>query len=178
MLKKSNKKELRNYLIYTVIVILTIVLVIYFRAWYKTYTTHQLTIPVINGYLNEIKYEELNNYIDETPKFGLYMCTSDEEKCRSFEREFRKIVKRNSLKDQIVYLNLNDFANNSINYNTLLDNGFGIKALKDKNNFFDLYPTIAIFNNKELSTFLVINSNVTIDEVSQFLEEHEITIKH
>jgi hypothetical protein len=178
MFRRSDKKELRNYLFYVLIVLFTIALLIYFRAWYKAYVTHQLTIPVINEYLNEVKYEELNNYIDETPKFGLYMCTSNEEKCRSFEKQFKKLVRKYNLKDQIVYLNLNTFNNGDINYSTLLSQNSGIKALKGNDHFFESYPTIAIFNNKELSDSIVVDSNVTIDDVSQFLEEHEIIIKH
>ena len=177
-MKKINKGKYKNYLILLPIIIITIILVFYLRAWYRAYNTHQLTIPIISGYLNEVKYDELDNYILENPNFVLYMCTSNDISCREFESKFKKIIKRYSLKDIIIYLNLNDFINQENNYQLLIDGDLVLPTYQEKEEFFNIYPTIAIFKDKQLESILIINDSVTIDKVDQFLEEHEIIIKH
>ncbi|MGI6324653.1 MAG: DUF6568 family protein [Bacilli bacterium] len=177
MIKRSKNSEAKNYIIFALIVILSIALVMYLRVWYRTYHAHQLTIPVISGYLNEIKYEELDNYIAENPNFVLYMCTSHEDRCRNFEKQFRKIIKRYNLKDQIIYLNLNEHVDN-VHNSVLLEKDYGIAKVMSNKLFFSSYPSISIFKDKLLFDTIIINDTVTYDKVVQFLEEHEILIKH
>ncbi len=172
---RGNKIAMKNYIIYAAIVIVTIVLLLYFRTWYRTYKTHLLTIPVINGYLSEVKYEELDNYILENPDFTLYMCTTDEDKCRDFEKDFKKTVKKYNLKDQMIYLNLNDYVKN--NNKTLLDTKMGVSKVMKQETFFSSYPSISIFKDKELYDILIINGGVDMDDVIQFLEEHEVILE-
>jgi len=176
MKKKGIDNETKNYLIYVLIILASVLLVVYLRTWYRAYSLYQLTIPVINGYLHEIKYDELDNYILENSNFVLYMCTSNDEECREYEREFRKIVRMNNLKDQIIYLNLNDHVKKT--NNILLDSKLAVEDLMTKEIFFNSYPTISIFRDKKLHDVLIINDTITMDKVNQFLEEYEIIIKH
>ncbi len=176
MKKKIISKEVRNYFIYFLVVLFTISLVIYLRSWYRSYLAYQLTIPVIDGYLHEIKYNELDNYILENPDFVLYMCTSNDKECRDYEREFRKIVRKYNLKDRIIYLNLTDHIKNKDN--TLLNINLDISSMMNEELFFHSYPSISIFKEKKLHDLIIVNNSSTLDEVVQFLEEYEIIMKY
>ena len=177
MLKKLKQKNILNYFVYSLIVVLTLMLVIYLRAWYRIHKAYQLTIPVIGNHLNEIKYEELENYIAENPDFVLYMCTSHETKCRDFEKAFRQTIKKYNLKDQIIYLNLNEYVQKDTNANLLLNQDWQLAPLLTIESFLSSYPSIAIFKDKKLFDFIIVKNGININSVNQFLEEYEIIMK-
>jgi len=53
----------KNYLILTGIIIVTFILLYYFYMWYLTYEESKLNSPIMNRYLQVIKYNELDNYV-------------------------------------------------------------------------------------------------------------------
>ncbi|MGI6309551.1 MAG: DUF6568 family protein [Bacilli bacterium] len=165
-MKKVKKKN--NYFIYLLVTILALVLVFYIREWHKTYQSHQLTIPVISQYLNEVKWEELDNYLINNANLGLYICTTNESKCREFESNFKEIINKYSLGEKIVYLNISNIDTN--------DRGVDFKQfnIPDSNVFFDNYPSLVIFIDHKFINSIVIDDNVDMGAVIQFLEEHEV----
>ncbi|MDD4036226.1 MAG: hypothetical protein PHS45_02765 [Bacilli bacterium] len=170
---KKKEIEKKNYIIYALVVIFTLVLIFLIKGCYKAYKDHQLTIPVIADYVNEVKYEELSSFIVENPDFILYTCTSYEKECRDFERKFKDVIKDYNLKDKIVYLNLDSIVQDELNDDT--DN-FILKALND-DNYFKTYPKIAVFKDSVLLEYLVISNKVSVDRVVQLLEEYEIIVE-
>ena len=112
-MKKENKdkhiiknKTVRNYILLFVFIILGMGLTLYFCKVYQVYDEYQKATPVISGTLSEITSEEIDHYIIDNPSIILYMCTASNEECRYFEKDFKKYIQRESLKDEIVYLNL------------------------------------------------------------------------
>ena len=61
------KKEipLKNYILLSIVLILTIVVVTYFFMWENTYEKSRLQTPILDDYLLVINYNELNNYLVE-----------------------------------------------------------------------------------------------------------------
>ena len=100
---KSNKKIVKNYFILALIFLAVILLVWYICKWYTVCNDYKKEIPVIRGTLNyEITESDFEHYILENPSSVVYMCTASEEKCRDFERDFKKIVVAKNLQDSII----------------------------------------------------------------------------
>ena len=157
---KSNKKIVKNYFILALIFLAVILLVWYICKWYTVCNDYKKEIPVIRGTLNyEITESDFEHYILENPSSVVYMCTASEEKCRDFERDFKKIVVAKNLQDSIIYLNLS---------NTDIDS-----FVKDFNN---KYPLLVEFTDGKV-TGLVQGENgnsLSISKMKQFIEIHKI----
>ena len=63
-MKKEKEIPLKNYILLSIVLILTIVVVIYFFLWKNTYEKSKLQTPILDDYLLVINYNELNNYLD------------------------------------------------------------------------------------------------------------------
>ena len=62
-MKKEKEIPLKNYILLSIVLILTIVVVIYFFLWKNTYEKSKLQTPILDDYLLVINYNELNNYL-------------------------------------------------------------------------------------------------------------------
>lgn len=98
----------KNYVIYAGIVIATILLVVYLCDWYHAYQEYQVTIPVIRGTIPEINRQEVEHYLLENEDAILYLCTAEEEDCRTFEVGLKRMIKENHLEEKMTYVNLED----------------------------------------------------------------------
>jgi hypothetical protein len=173
MKKKTNKdnKEvtLKNYIIYSVIVLVTIILLLYLRSWYHEYKQQQLKVPVIRGYLNEINYQELNSYVKENPNLLVYACAPSRSDCRNLEYNLRKEVKKYNLKEKLVYLNI--LENNLSDMN---------RAYGSSSIVINDIPFIAMFDNGKIVNIEKSNSSkdrMDADDIIYFLEKNEIIVE-
>ena len=139
------------------------------ESWYTSYKKDKLSTPVIDGVLSEIHYEELDPYLKENNGASyLYMCTSDEEVCRSFETEFIHIIDKKDLYDKIVYLNLTDIENKK----DFVKN-FNKKYAQKKK--VSSYPTIIKFENNKIKKVIGGSNGLTIPELKKYLESSNIS---
>ena len=112
--KKKNVKDdkknnlVRNYIILAIFILIGVGLTLYFCKVYKVYDDYQKATPVIQGVLSEITSEELNHYVVDNPQMVIYMCTASNENCRYFEKDFKKYIAKESVQDNIIYLNLSE----------------------------------------------------------------------
>lgn len=167
-MEKSNikdKKRFKNYIILIVIFILCWGLTLYLCEWYKVYNDYEKQTPVIRGTLSEITYEDLDHYVVDVPSVIVYICTSYDDNCRNFEKNFKKYVNKNDLNDSIVYLNItnidkqqfiNDF-NNKYNYKGKLTGN---------------YPAFVSFKDGKINSVLQAtdNKNLSLSKVDSFLD--------
>lgn len=107
-MESKRKIEAKNYIVLFIIIAVTVLLLFYSRSWYHAYKEHQLATPIIDGYLNEVTYKELPNYISDNKDAIIYVTKSDDEEIREFEVDLKPIVEEYNLKDIMVYLNLYD----------------------------------------------------------------------
>ena len=166
--KKDNKK-LHNYLILIGIIVVFVLVVFYLCNWYKVYDEYQKQTPVIRGSLQEIVPDDLEHYLMDNPTIILYMCTSSDEVCRDFEKSFKKLVVKEELNEEVVYLNISD-----VDKNTFVDN-FNNKYTH-KNKLKNNYPVFIVFEDGKVNSVLQTSENkkLTISRVKQFLELNEI----
>ena len=67
---KERKIPRKNYIIYGIIVVVTLALVFYANEWYKAYKQHELENSYIASHVKEVNYLEFQN--DMTYKHFLY----------------------------------------------------------------------------------------------------------
>lgn len=167
-MKKEQKKSipLKNYII-VVVMFLSVMLVVFgLRSWYRTYKKYQLTIPVINGKLSEVKLNELKDYITAHDDFYMYVGTASNEKCRELEKKLVKLLSKKNIKNETVYLNMTN--NDSDTLQKVLSEEL---EYNEKNE----YPVfIIINNNKVLGVASDNKNNMGIDSIEKLLDEFEI----
>ena len=102
----------------------------------------------------------------------MYMCTTDEKVCRSFEKKFSEYIKDNNLTEEIVYLNLGYSSDENNLLDTVYENYKSDTLVKK---IYE-YPTLVIFNEGQIVDVLSSNSKnqITIEQVSEFLEGYEL----
>lgn len=167
--EKENKKTIKNYILLILLFGASIGLAFYFRELYKVNKAEQLKTPVIDGALLEIYETDLEHYILDNPTTVIYMCTADNEKCRVFERNFKKLLKKKNYNDQIIYLNLTDLDQD------VFVNSFNEKY-KYKTKLTTNYPAFVLFEDGEIKTILQGNKEENLDlvKVKQFLDLNKV----
>ncbi len=164
----ERKIPLKNYILLAVTLIITIVLVIYFYMWKKTYEENKINSVVMDKYIQEINYNELNDYLIENKNTVIYSSVVGNAKTKKFEEKLGKLIEDKSLSNSIIYLNLtNELKDKNIKKEILE------KYPELNNNIKD--PIIIIFsNNKITSIYNIKDNHYDIDNLKKHLEKEEI----
>lgn len=172
MTVKKREIPVKNYFILGIIIIITMLIVLYISAWYKQYNDSKEVTPVITSTLREVKYDNLDTVLTERDVVIMYMCTTDENVCRTFEKKFAKYIKQNNLQDDIMYLNLGYNSNENNLLNTVYDNYKSEKLVKKIHG----YPVLLIFKSGEIVDILSSSSKnkITINQVEEFFEGYDL----
>ena len=158
-----------NYILLTVIVVVFVAFVLYLCQVYKVGQEEKMRIPVISGALQEIYQEDLEHYIMDNPTALIYMCTANDDTCRSFERDFKKLLRKKDYNDSIIYLNLTD-----------VDQDEFVKKFNEmyhyKIKLTTRYPAFVLFEDGKIDSVLQGKEDkpLTITKVKQFLELSQI----
>ena len=163
---KERRIPRKNYIIYGIIVVVTLTLVFYANEWYKAYKQNELENSYIAEYVKEVNYPEFQNYVLENSDLIVYIGEKNSEKCVSFEKELHKVIKEYNLEDEVIFLNVSDVNN----LNVITDT-YRISSLNTSLSI----PSVAILKNSKF--YDILNSNddneLRSDEIIQLLEEHE-----
>ena len=166
---KENKIPVKNYFILAFIFLLGIGLTMYFCKWYEVIDTEKKQTPVIRGVIPEISSQELDNFVLENPTTVLYLCTSDNMKCRNFEKDFKKYIIKESMENYIVYVNLTNI--NQVKFVKDFNSNYEYKTKLTPN-----YPALIYFNDGKISDMIEgTNSNkLTLSKAKDFLGKNKI----
>lgn len=169
MEKQERKVPAKNYLLLLVLFIVTFLIVYYFYRWYVVYSEYQNDIPVIRDSLTEMTEEEMEHYVRETPTTTIYVCTASKTECRNFEKNFKKLVEKESLKEYIIYVNLDDQNKDTFVERFNQNHPYKKSGLKD-------YPALIYFEDGEVSDILQASEDeeLTISDVVDFIDSNEI----
>lgn len=67
-----------------------------------------LSTSGMKGYLTEIRYEEIATHVVEQPNIIIYVSNSSDDSLYTFEKEFKTVIKKYNLENEIIYININD----------------------------------------------------------------------
>lgn len=170
----DKKIPIKNYVILSLIVIFTLIAVVYIFAWYKQYEDSKVVKPVITNTIREVEYNNLSTVVRERDILIMYMCTTTESVCRSFEKKFSTYIKENNLSDNVIYLNLGYDSDE----NGLLDkvyNKYKTDTLVKK---ISSYPTIVVFSDGKIVDALSSSKKdkITIEKLEEFLKSYELDL--
>lgn len=168
---KEKKIATKNYIILTVLILGTLLACLYLFTWYKQYHETKLQTPVITEVVSEVKLDNLNTVLQERDFLILYMCTSSQTVCRTFEEKLGDYIKQEELVDDFVYLNLG-YNSDEKNYITTIYNRYKHEDLVKK---VYRYPSIFIFKDGKIVDLLSSNKkNISMTKVKEFLEGYDI----
>ncbi len=167
--KEEKPNKLRNYLLLLFLFLFCIVLVLYLCKIYKVNDEEKKKTPVISGAISEIYYEDLEHYLMDNPTVVLYLCTANDDVCRSFERDFKKLLKKKEYNDQIIYLNLTDLEQDDFVNN--FNNSYPYKEKLTVD-----YPAFVLFEDGKIKSILqgTLEKPLTIVKTKQFLDINKI----
>ncbi|MDO5569807.1 MAG: hypothetical protein Q4G04_06905 [bacterium] len=138
----------KNYITLTIILVVSFALLFYFYLWYEAYQENKLTTPIINKYISEINYKELDNYLQENMDIVIYTSKLEDERIRNFEKQLKKTILDYNLRDKILYLDITYEDKDSISKQYYINN----------NNITNV-PNILIFENGEIVDIYSIKDN-------------------
>lgn len=167
--EEKQKKKVKNYIILIFVVLLFVGLVLYLCKWYKVYDEYQKDIPVIRDSLQEIVNEDLEHYILDNPSSLIYICTANDENCRDFEKKFKKLIEKDELADEIIYLNVTGIDQDNF------VNSFNEKYTKKKK-LTTNYPAIVVFDEGKVVSILQAkkDNKLKIDDVKHFIKLNKV----
>lgn len=165
-MKKEKEIPLKNYILLSIVLILTIVVVIYFFLWKNTYEKSKLQTPILDDYLLVINYNELNNYLVENKDAIIYVSKLNDESIRLFENKFKNIINKNNLNNKILYLDLTE---------ELKENNIVKKINKKYGKEMTEVPTIVIIKDGKISSSYNIKENkYNIKLLEKYLEKEDV----
>lgn len=165
-MKKEKEIPLKNYILLSIVLILTIVVVIYFFLWKNTYEKSKLQTPILDDYLLVINYNELNNYLVENKDAIIYVSKLNNENIRLFENKFKNIINKNNLNNKILYLDLTE---------ELKENNIVKKINKKYGKEMTEVPTIVIIKDGKISSSYNIKKNkYNIKLLEKYLEKEDV----
>ena len=105
------KIPLKNYFILGIILASSIFIVLYIN---KLYLSTKNNDNILNGFIKEIKTQEIDNYIIENPNFIIYLGYKNNDN-KSFEKKFKKLVTKYDLQKDIVFIDISQFNDETFN---------------------------------------------------------------
>ena len=165
-MKKEKEIPLKNYILLSIVLILTIVVVINLFLWKNTYEKNKLQTPILDDYLLVINYNELNNYLIENKDAIIYVSKLNDESIRLFENKFKNIINKNNLNNKILYLDLTE---------ELKENNIVKEINKKYGKEMTEVPTIVIIKDGKISSsYNIKENNYNIKLLEKYLEKEDV----
>ncbi len=92
----------KNYIVLMLIAFGVIVLCFVFMNMYNK-NNKDIYVPIVKDIIHEIKYEDLDNYLQENPDVVLYINDSS-KKNDDLEKYLKKIIVENNIQQYVVYI--------------------------------------------------------------------------
>lgn len=147
-MKEEKNIPFKNYIVLSIILLLTIIVVIYFYMWYGEFKMNKMNDPIMDEYLTVINYNELENYLIENNNVIIYASSLNDEKTRKFEKKLKTVINDYSFNNDILYLDLTEIKKDEKLYN----------AFKEDYNLSNL-PCILFFYQEQVYDVYDINEN-------------------
>ncbi len=167
-MKESKKVTIKDWIEVFILVIVVVAITFYLCSWYKNYKNESMNEFLLNDLVKQIKYEELDPYLQENNDVYVYICVIDDNDCREFETDIKKDIEKHNLKDYIVYLNLTEEENKKEIISS-------INKKYGKNKKIDTYPAfIRIKDSKIVSMVEKTNKKITKSSFEKYIDLNEM----
>lgn len=113
-----------------------------------------LSTSGMKNYLTEIKYEEIATHVVEQPNTIIYVSNSSDDSLYTFEKEFKTVIKKYNLENEIIYININD----SVIVDPIYQNA----------------PELVFYKDGQISDMIDCTSLKSSDEIINVLKERSV----
>lgn len=160
---KENGQLMKRWIALISICVLTILAAFLIKDWYHSYRVWIESGAVVDSSLKEVNDVELYNYLLESPSAYVYIGTSEDKDCRTFQKELEKYLEENSRLDQVIYLNIGTEEDSFYEeFNT------NYKTTQTLNEI----PAFVVFENGKAKN-IYSGASLTIQTVQQALERSD-----
>ena len=132
-------KPLKNYLIYIILIIATVVLTLFFS---KSYLKDNGRKSILYDYVSEIKTDDFEQFMIESPDAIIYISNIQNSNNTKFEKRFKKKIDSLNIKDSVVFINKESIDSTFLN---LLKRQYGLSL------------------NINETSLIIINDNTLVD---------------
>ena len=162
--KESTKIPTKNYVIYGLLVFLTIVLVLIIRNWYLVNKDFHQKNTIMSEFLVSVNEEEFENYTLEHNNSIIYLASSKDKTIENFEQSFKELLIDNNLKENMIFVDLEQVADkffDNIKTKYFADN---LKNVQIGN-----FTNVLIMENGKINAVLYSSKkDINIDDVKDF----------
>ena len=165
-MKKQDNVQIpkRNYIIFILLVILTVGLTFKIRSWYQLNQDLNKKNTIMSQFLSSVNEKEFDYYTLEHSNVIIYLASSKDETLEDFELDLKKSLIDYNLKDHTIFIDLKQVDND------FFDN-FKEKYFADnvKNIEFGNFTNILIMENGKVNSILYNKkTSINIDDVMDF----------
>lgn len=163
---KNDSKEIprRNYIIYALLVVFTVILTLLLRNLYNISQDLKKKNTVMSEFLVSVNEEEFANYVVENNNVIIYLASSRDDTLENFENEFKELLIEYNISEQIIFIDLNEI-NDSFFKN--LKNSYFIDSLSNVE--LEKFPNILIMENGKINAVLYHEkTDINIEDVTTF----------
>ena len=163
------KIPVKNYVIWGVVIFITLLILYYFYMWVDVYKESKINIPIMDKYMRVINYNEFSDYLIENPDTIVYVSVLEDEKIREFEKKFKDKYRDNEIENEILYMNItDDIKNKNIKDEMVL------KYFVNSLNMTDV-PCVLVFSDGKISSIYSVSDNdYDIDRFTIYLNNIEL----
>lgn len=108
-MKKERVIPKKNYIYLIIMILVVVFLTLFIFNMNDKIQNKKLETSYLNGYINEININEVNNILSE-PSSDLFILITkvNDEKVYKFESDLKRIIKKYDLRDNFIYMVNND----------------------------------------------------------------------
>lgn len=162
---KKREVPKKNYIILSIIIIITLFLTFLLRNNYIANMNASRGRTLMSKSLVVLNKEEFENYVLENTNSIIYVASSMDDSINDFELEFKDLIKKIGIENQIVYLDLEKVSVKELNE---LKNKYFSENLKDF--IFSKYTNLLIMENgKVVSVLYNEKQEIKIEDVKSLL---------
>ncbi|MBS7020967.1 MAG: hypothetical protein KH135_03750 [Firmicutes bacterium] len=159
----------KNYFIFGCVILVSVLIVLYLMSWYQK-TQPEDTYTIMGEVVSEVRSDEMSSYLQDNPNTIIYVAPSNVDDYVSLEKEFKKLIVKKELTNEVVYL---DSSQVSENFYQEFANHYLNEELKKKNIDLSVIPNlIFIKEGKIVDTMNTVSRDTKIEDVEQFLEKN------
>lgn len=169
---KKEKIEMKNYVIFGFVCVVSVFLVWYCASWYRTTEEYRVETSPIVEMISEIHMDEVSNYILDNGNITIYVTSFAAEPNMEFEKELKKLILKHELNDTIVLLDRDKITNDQF-FQSLADR-FLSEELKQKNISLGYVPNLLVFENGKIVDVYNTNNQITsYEKLEEFVLKHQ-----
>ena len=167
------KIPLKNYIIYSVVIIVTILIAIYVTLLFKKSKEYYENNSVMKDILYEILpkdnldiNENLKNYLLENSDLVIYISSGKDKDIKDFENEFKDYIVDKKLQEDLIYIDYNNIKKTNF-INELIDNYSNTENISNYS-IISNSPILITFEEGHISS-IYNKKNPSVYEINWFL---------